>query len=51
VITSREFDAVLVEATGNKKAVSSMTLSYTLQYEFSDLTPRVYVYNKTGETA
>ena len=51
VVTSREFNAVLVEATGNKKAISSMTLSYTLQYEFSDLTPRVYVYNKTGETA
>lgn len=50
VITGREFDAILVEATGNKKAISSMTLSYTLQYEFSDLTPKVYVYNKTGET-
>lgn len=49
VITGREFDVILVEATDNKKAISSMTLSYTLQYEFSDLTPKVYVYNKTGE--
>ena len=55
VITNRSFSAVEVETMGSKagtiseKAVSSITLSYALKYEFSDLTPVVHIYNKTGQ--
>ena len=56
VITDREFSVTEAETigseagiAGSEKAISSITLSYTLEYEFSDLTPKVYIYNKTGE--
>lgn len=58
VITKRNFSITEAETIGSKagtpgseKAVSSITLSYTLEHEFSDLTPKVYIYNKTGKNA